>query len=57
MADAVLSGGPEQAIIEGSALVREPPGFLSDWLLEVAIIAVARPDHALFAIALELSGR
>jgi DNA-binding transcriptional LysR family regulator len=58
LADVVLSGA-EQAIIEGSADVvvtsRVPPGFLSDWLLDVAFIAVARHDHALFRIGRELS--
>jgi DNA-binding transcriptional LysR family regulator len=58
LADVVLSGA-EQAIIEGSADVvvtsRVPPGFLSDWLLDVAFIAVARHDHALFRLGRELS--
>jgi len=58
LADVVLSGA-EQAIIEGSADVvvtsRVPPGFFSDWLLDVAFIAVARRDHALFAIERELT--
>jgi DNA-binding transcriptional LysR family regulator len=58
LADVVLSGA-EQAIIEGSAdLVitsRVPPGFLSDWLLDVEFVAVARPDHALFRIDRELT--
>jgi DNA-binding transcriptional LysR family regulator len=59
LADVILSGA-EQAIIEGSADVvitsRIPPGFLGDWLLDVAFIAVARPDHALFRIGRELTG-
>ncbi len=58
LADVVLSGA-EQAIIEGSADVvvtsRVPPGFLSDWLLDVSFIAVARPDHPLFALQRELT--
>jgi DNA-binding transcriptional LysR family regulator len=58
LADVVLSGA-EQAITEGSAdLVvtsRVPPGYLSDWLLDVMFIAVARPDHALFRIERELA--
>jgi DNA-binding transcriptional LysR family regulator len=58
LADVVLSGA-EQAIIEASAdLVitsRVPPGFLSDWLLDVEFVAVARPDHALFRIDRELT--
>jgi DNA-binding transcriptional LysR family regulator len=58
LADVVLSGA-EQAITEGRAdLVvtsRVPPGYLSDWLLDVMFIAVARPDHALFRIERELA--
>jgi DNA-binding transcriptional LysR family regulator len=58
LADVVLSGA-EQAIIEGSADVvvtsRVPPGFLSDWLLDVSFVAVARPDHPLFALQRELT--
>jgi len=49
----------EQAILEGGAdLVvtsRVPPGYLSDWLLDVEFVAVARPDHALFQIERELT--
>jgi DNA-binding transcriptional LysR family regulator len=51
LADVILSGA-EEAIVKGTADVvvtsRVPPGFLGDWLLDVAFIAVARPDHALF---------
>ena len=58
LADVVLSGA-EQAIIEGSADVvvtsRVPPGFLSDWLLDVNFIAVARPDHPLLQLQRELT--
>jgi DNA-binding transcriptional LysR family regulator len=58
LADVILSGA-EQAILEGSAdLVvtsRVPPGYLSDWLLDVNFIAVAGPDHALFRIERELT--
>lgn len=58
LADVVLSGA-EQAILEASAdLVvtsRVPPGHLSDWLLDVSFIAVARPDHALFRVERELT--
>lgn len=58
LADVVLSGA-EQAILEGSGdLVitsRVPPGYLSDWLLDVDFIAVARPDHPLFQIGRELT--
>jgi DNA-binding transcriptional LysR family regulator len=58
LADVVLSGA-EQAITEGSAdLVvtsRVPPGYLSDWLLDVNFIAVARADHPLLQIGRELT--
>ncbi len=58
LADVVLSGA-EQAITEGSGdLVvtsRVPPGYLSDWLLDVNFIAVARADHPLFQIGRELT--
>jgi DNA-binding transcriptional LysR family regulator len=58
LADVVLSGA-EQAIIEGSGdLVvtsRVPPGYLSDWLLDVNFIAVARADHPLLQIGRELT--
>src|SRR5271169_2197985 len=58
LADVVLSGA-EQAIIEGSADVvvtsRVPAGFLGDWLLDVAFIAVARPDHDLLRLERELT--
>jgi DNA-binding transcriptional LysR family regulator len=58
LADVVLSGA-EQAIIEGGAdLVvtsRVPPGYLSDWLLDVTFVAVASPGHALFRLERELT--
>jgi DNA-binding transcriptional LysR family regulator len=58
VADVVLSGA-EQAIIEGSGdLVvtsRVPPGYLSDWLLDVNFIAVARADHPLLKLGRELT--
>jgi DNA-binding transcriptional LysR family regulator len=58
LADVVLSGA-EQAITEGSGdLVvtsRVPPGYLSDWLLDVNFIAVARADHPLLKIGRELT--
>jgi DNA-binding transcriptional LysR family regulator len=58
LADVVLSGA-EQAIVEGSADVvvtsRVPPGFLSDWLLDVNFVAVARPDHPLLQLQRELT--
>src|SRR5580698_2030419 len=53
LADVVLSGA-EQAITEGHGdLVvtsRVPPGYLSDWLLDVNFIAVARADHPLLQV-------
>ena len=58
LADVVLSGA-EQAITEASAdLVvtsRVPSGYLSDWLLDVNFIAVARADHPLLKIGRELT--
>jgi DNA-binding transcriptional LysR family regulator len=58
LADVVLSGA-EQAITEGSADVvvtsRVPPGFLSDWLLDVRFVAVARPGHPLIKLQRELT--
>jgi DNA-binding transcriptional LysR family regulator len=58
LADVVLSGA-EQAITEGSGdLVvtsRVPPGYLSDWLLDVNFIAVARADHPLLKLGRELT--
>lgn len=58
LADVVLSGA-EQAITEGSGdLVvtsRVPPGYLSDWLLDVNFVAVARADHPLLQIGRELT--
>ncbi|HEY2465673.1 MAG TPA: LysR family transcriptional regulator [Steroidobacteraceae bacterium] len=56
--DVVLSGA-EQAIMEGSGDIvvtsRVPPGYLSDWLLDVKFIAVARADHPLLRIGRELT--
>lgn len=58
VADVVLSGA-EQAITEGSGdLVvtsRVPPGHLSDWLLDVDFVAVARADHPLLRLERELT--
>jgi DNA-binding transcriptional LysR family regulator len=58
LADVVLSGA-EQALTEGSADVvvtsRVPPGFLSDWLLDVKFVAVARPDHPLLRLERDLT--
>jgi DNA-binding transcriptional LysR family regulator len=48
--DAVLSGA-EDAITDGTAdlvvATRVPSGFLGDWLMDVAMIAVAAPSHPL----------
>ena len=53
LSDAVLSGA-EEAIIDGLADVvvttRVPPGFLGEYLFDVAFVAVARPDHPLFQV-------
>lgn len=58
LADVVLSGA-EQAIAEGSGDLiitsRVPPGYLSDWLLDVNFVAVARADHPLLQIERELT--
>jgi DNA-binding transcriptional LysR family regulator len=58
VADVVLSGA-EQAITEGGGdLVvtsRVPPGYLSDWLLDVNFVAVARADHPLLRLERELT--
>lgn len=52
LSDAVLSGA-DQAILDGSADVvvttRVPSGFLGDFLCDVRFVAVAHPDHPLFA--------
>ena len=53
VADVILSGA-EQAITEGSGDIvvtsRVPPGYLSDWLLDVNFVAVARADHPLLRL-------
>jgi DNA-binding transcriptional LysR family regulator len=58
LSDAVLSGA-EEAITEGSADVvvtaHVPNGFLGEFLLDVTFVAVARPEHPLFAVGHELS--
>lgn len=58
LADAVLSGA-EDAISERLADIvitsRVPQGFLGDHLLDVAFVAVARPDHALFKLDRDLT--
>jgi DNA-binding transcriptional LysR family regulator len=58
LSDAVLSGA-EEAIVDARADVvvttRVPQGFLGDFLMDVTFIAVARPDHPLFAAGHALS--
>jgi DNA-binding transcriptional LysR family regulator len=58
LSDVVLSGA-EEAIVRGSGDVvvtsKVPPGFLGDWLLDVEFLAVARPEHPLFALGRELT--
>ncbi len=53
LSDAVLSGA-EEAITEHAADVvittRIPPGHLGEFLMDVLFVAVARPDHPLFAL-------
>ena len=53
LSDAVLSGA-EEAISEHAADVvittRIPPGHLGEFLMDVQFVAVARPDHPLFAL-------
>lgn len=53
LSDAVLSGA-EEAITGNTADVvittRIPPGHLGEFLMDVQFVAVARPDHALFAL-------
>lgn len=53
LSDAVLSGA-EEAIVEGRADVvvttRVPQGVLGDWLMDVEMVAVASPFHALHAL-------
>lgn len=57
--DAVLSGA-EEAITEGTADVvvttSVPNGVLGTWLMDVRLIAVANPRHALFGAGRELTG-
>lgn len=53
LSDAVLSGAEEAITDHGADVVvssRVPAGFLGDPLTRVRFIAVARPDHALFAL-------
>ena len=58
LSDAVLSGA-EEAIADGVADVvvtaHVPSGYVGEFLLDVTFIAVARPDHPLFAVEHDLS--
>jgi DNA-binding transcriptional LysR family regulator len=58
LSDAVLSGA-EDAITDGLADVvvtaRVPNGAFGEFLVDVTFIAVARPEHPLFAVGHELS--
>jgi DNA-binding transcriptional LysR family regulator len=58
LSDAVLSGA-EEAITDATADVvvtaHVPPGFLGEVLFDVTFVAVARPDHPLFAIGVPLT--
>lgn len=55
--DAVLSGA-EEAITAGSGDVvvttRVPQGYLGEWLMDVALVAVAAPGHPLHQLQREL---
>jgi DNA-binding transcriptional LysR family regulator len=58
LSDAVLSGA-EEAVADGLADVvvtaHVPDGHFGEFLLDVTFVAVARPDHPLFALGRELS--
>jgi DNA-binding transcriptional LysR family regulator len=58
LSDAVLSGA-EEAITEGLADVvvtaHVPNGYFGEFLVDVTFVAVARPEHPLFALGHELS--
>jgi DNA-binding transcriptional LysR family regulator len=58
LSDAVLSGA-EEAITEGFADVvvtaHVPNGYFGEFLVDVTFVAVARPEHPLFAVGHELS--
>ena len=58
LSDAVLSGADE-AIADGVADVvvttHVPSGYVGEFLLDVTFVAVARPDHPLFAVGHDLS--
>jgi DNA-binding transcriptional LysR family regulator len=53
LSDAVLSGAEEAITEHGADVVittRIPPGHLGEFLMDVEFVAVARPDHPLFAL-------
>jgi DNA-binding transcriptional LysR family regulator len=58
LSDAVLSGA-EDAILDGSADVvvtaHVPTGSFGEFLVDVNFVAVARPEHPLFAVGHDLS--
>lgn len=58
LSDAVLSGA-EEAITEGLADVvvtaHVPDGYFGEFLADITFVAVARPEHPLFAVGHELS--
>lgn len=58
LSDAVLSGA-EEAIVDGVADVvvtsHLPPGRFGAFLMDVTFVAVARPEHPLFALGRELT--
>jgi DNA-binding transcriptional LysR family regulator len=58
LSDAILSGA-EEAIADGVADVvvtaRVPAGHVGEFLVDVTFVAVARPEHALFAVGRDLS--
>src|SRR3569833_1538679 len=58
LSDAVLSGA-EEAITDGRADVvvtaHVPNGYFGEFLLDVAFVAVAWPEHPLFSVGHELS--
>lgn len=58
LSDAVLSGA-EEAITDGRADVvvtaHVPGGFFGEFLVDVPFVAVARPEHPLFALGRDLS--
>ena len=58
LSDAVLSGA-EEAITDGRADVvvtaYVPTGYFGEFLVDVPFIAVARPEHPLFAVGRDLS--